>query len=67
MQRFPAIRREVEAHLFFRGTSYLAGAYLLSKSAIPLGWLSVIEEGLRTINERRWRDKKQSLTRRPCR
>jgi hypothetical protein len=45
MQRFPATRRIVEAHLFFRGTSYLAGAYLLSKSAIPLGWLALLRRG----------------------
>jgi hypothetical protein len=38
---------------FFRGTPYLAGAYLLSKSAYPVGLADVLEEGLRTINEQR--------------
>ena len=32
-----------------------------------VGLAEVVEEGLRTINGRRWRDKKQSLARRPCR
>ena len=30
---------------FFRGTSYLAGAYLLSKSANSLGWLRLLRRG----------------------
>ena len=32
-----------------------------------VGLAEVVEEGLRTINEQRWRHKKQSLTRRPSR
>lgn len=37
------------------------------KIGYPVGLADVLEEGLRTINEQRWRHKKQSLTRRPSR
>jgi hypothetical protein len=55
--------RDPPTPAFFRGTSYLAGvsAFKIGK---PVGLAEAVEEGLRTINEQRWRHKKQSLTRR---
>ena len=63
MQTFPG---PADARIFPR--NFVSGWRVSAfKTGNPVGLADVVEEGLRTINEQRWRHKKQSLTRRPSR
>ena len=63
MQAFPG---PADARIFL--WNFVSGWRVSAfKIGYPVGLADVLEEGLRTINEQRWRHKKQSLTRWPYR